>query len=160
MRYATLCLASCLTTMLCAADRSLLAAEPSMALYPAPSALKWMPVPPVLPKGAKITVLSGDPNTTGNFIIRLKLPANYVIPAHHHPTTENVTILSGTLYAGMGDKLDRSASKPFVAGGFAGLPAEMNHFAWTKAPAVIQVEAEGPFAFVYVNPADDPSKAH
>jgi hypothetical protein len=155
MRYAMLCLA----ILLGAAGGTARAAESSMALYPAPSALKWMPAPPVLPKGAQIAVLSGDPTKTGNFVIRLKLPANYVIPAHHHPTTENVTVLSGTLYAGMGDKVDRSGSKPFVAGGFAGLPAEMNHFAWTKTPAVIQVEAEGPFAFTYVNPADDPSKA-
>ena len=160
MRSVTLCLALSLAIMLGIAGGSVWAAESSTALYPEPSTLKWMPAPPVLPKGAQIAVLSGDPTKAGTFIIRLKLPANYAIPVHHHPTTENVTVLSGTLYAGMGDKLDRSASKPFVADGFAGLPAEMNHYAWTKEPAVIQIEAEGPFAFTYVNPADDPSKAH
>jgi hypothetical protein len=144
--------------LLCASAVTARAAESPMALYPAPSAIKWMPAPPVLPKGAQIAILSGDPTKAGAFIIRLKLPANYVIPAHRHPTTENVTVLSGTLYAGMGDKVDRSASTPFVAGGFAGLPAELNHFAWTKTQAVNPVEAEGPFAFTYVNPADDPSK--
>ena len=131
-----------------------------MGLYPNASALKWMPAPPGLPKGAQITVLAGDPAKSGSFVIRLKLPSNYAIPAHHHPTTENVTVLNGTLYAGMGDKLDRAASKPFVAGGFAALPAQMNHFAWTKAPTVIQIEAEGPFSIAYVNAADDPSRTH
>lgn len=134
------------------------AAEPG--LYPEPSALKWAPAPSNVPKGAEIAVLAGDPSKSGDvFVIRLKLPSNYAIPAHNHPTTENVTIVTGTLYAGMGDTLDRDASKPFAAGGFAAMPANMNHYAWTKEPAVIQVEAEGPFAITYVNPADDPSKA-
>jgi hypothetical protein len=149
---ASLAVSICMTTGIASA------ADSPMALFPNPAALKWSPAPPMVPKGAQISILSGDPTKAGPFIIRLKLPANYAIPAHHHPTTENVTVLSGTLYAGMGDKLDRSASRPFAAGGFAGMPAEMNHFAWTKAPAVIQVEAEGPFAFTYANPADDPSK--
>ncbi len=134
------------------------AVDAPMNLYPNTSAMKWAAAPPMLPKGAQMTVLSGDPGKTGVFVIRLRLPANYAIPAHRHPTTENVTVLNGTLYAGMGDKLDRAGSKPFAAGGFASLPAEMNHFAWTKTPTVIQVEAEGPFAITYANTADDPSK--
>jgi len=159
MRHATLPMAAGFTIAMCMAGGAAFAADSSMALYPNPTALKWSPAPAAFPKGAQITVLSGDPNNTGPFVIRLKLPANYAVPAHQHPTTENVTVLSGTLYAGMGDKLDRSASKPLAAGGFAGLPAQMNHFAWTKAPTTIQVEAEGPVAMTYVNPADDPSKA-
>jgi hypothetical protein len=39
-----------------------------------------------------------------------------------------------------------------------GLPAEMNHPAWTKGRAVIQIEGEDPFVFTYVDPADDPLK--
>jgi quercetin dioxygenase-like cupin family protein len=160
MRHATLPMAAGVTIAMCMAGGAAFAADSSMALYPNPAALKWSPAPPVVPNGAQITVLSGDPNNTGPFVIRLKLPANYAIPAHHHPTAENVTVLSGTLYAGMGDILDRSASKPLAAGGSASLPAQMNHFAFTKAPTVIQVEAEGPFTILYVNPADDPSKTH
>ena len=34
------------------------------------------------------------------------MPAGYKIPAHHHPTTEYVTVLSDAFYIGMGDKLD------------------------------------------------------
>ena len=63
-------------------------------------------MPPSLPKGAMIAVLSGDPSKDGPFVVRLKMPANYQISAHHHPTTENVTVLSGSFHAGMGDKLD------------------------------------------------------
>jgi quercetin dioxygenase-like cupin family protein len=122
------------------------------------SQVKWGPAPPVLPKGAQIAVLSGDPFKPGLYVLRLKLPANYAIPAHHHPTMENVTVISGDFRAGMGDKLDREKTMSFGPGGFAALPANMNHFAWAASETVVQVHGEGPFAITYANPADDPSK--
>jgi len=131
----------------------------AMDMVPNPHTLTWSAVPPVLPKGAQIAVLSGDPMKDGHFVLRLKIPAGYVIPAHHHPTTENVTVLAGKLFAGMGDKVDKSKAAAFVPGGFVSLPANMNHYAYAGTASIIQVDGEGPFAFVYVNPADDPSKA-
>src|SRR5438270_12524148 len=68
--------------------------------------LKWGPAPAVFPKGAQMAVLSGDPGKAGLFTVRLKMPAGYAIPAHHHPTTEYVTVVSGDFALGMGDKLD------------------------------------------------------
>ncbi len=126
-------------------------------LYPTPSSVKWMPGPPSLPRGVRMAVLSGDPAKPGPFVIRLKLPANYAIPAHHHPTAENVTVIAGALFAGMGNKLKKDSSRPVVSGGFVTMPAEMDHYVWTNQSTVIQVEAEGPFTMTYVNPADDPS---
>jgi quercetin dioxygenase-like cupin family protein len=89
--------------------------------------------------------------------LRLKLPPNYVIPPHWHPTDEHVTVISGSLALGMGDKLDRPSSKLLKAGGYGVAPANMHHFAWTKAGAIVQVNLLGPFAITYVNAADDPS---
>src|SRR4051812_33165653 len=73
-----------------------------------PSAAKWGPAPPMLPPGAQIAVLAGDPTKSGPYTVRLKFPANYDIPAHSHPTDENVAVVSGELFAGMGTKLDRT----------------------------------------------------
>ncbi len=120
--------------------------------------LKWGAAPPVFPKGAQMAVLSGDPGKSGLFMIRLKFPAGYKIPAHHHPTDEYVTVLDGDMSLGMGDKLDEAKGASLTAGGFGVAPANMNHYAWSKAGAVIQVAAEGPFGMTYVNPADDPTK--
>ena len=131
----------------------------TMDLVIGPNAVKWGPVPPSLPKGAMIAVLSGDPSKDGPYVLRLKMPANYRIPAHHHPTTENVTVLSGSFHAGMGDKLDAAKGQTFEPGGFAALPTGMNHYAWATTETIVQVHGNGPFAIVYVNPADDPSKA-
>lgn len=129
------------------------AAEPLQA-----AEIKWGPVPPVLPAGAELAVLAGDPASTGEVVLRLKMPPGYRIPPHWHPTDEHVTVISGALAFGMGDKLDKKHSKMLTAGGYALAPAHMNHFVWTKKGAVVQVNLMGPFQITYVNPADDPSK--
>ena len=72
-------------------------------------AAKWGPAPPMLPPGAQIAVLAGDPTKPVPYTVRLKFPANYDIPAHSHPTDENVAVVSGELFMGMGTKLDKKA---------------------------------------------------
>jgi hypothetical protein len=75
-----------------------------------PDSLKWGPAPPVLPKGAEIAVVTGDPSKAGSYVIRVKVPTNYQIPAHWHSEAENLTVLSGVVNVGMGDKLDWNRS--------------------------------------------------
>ena len=124
------------------------------------SQTQWGPAPPALPPGAQIAVLAGDPSKATPFTIRLKFPANYAIPAHTHPTDEHVVIVSGSLTFGMGDKLAKNAAgnKTLGVGGFALMPANMNHFAYTTKGTSIVVYGQGPVEFKYVNPADDPRK--
>jgi hypothetical protein len=50
-----------------------------------PDGIKWTAAPSVLPKGAQISVLYGDPDKAEPFVFRLKLPAGYKVPAHIHP---------------------------------------------------------------------------
>jgi hypothetical protein len=133
------------------------AASPHVLVRPAD--IKWGDAPPVLRKGAQFAVLSGDPGISGPYTVRLKLPAGYKIAPHWHPTDENVTVLSGTFSLGMGDTFDPKSMKALPIGGYAVLPAEMHHFAWTKTGATVQVHGTGPFVINYVNPDDDPSKA-
>jgi quercetin dioxygenase-like cupin family protein len=125
-----------------------------------PDTLKWGEAPSVLPKGAQLAVITGDPGKAGSYVIRIKVPAGYQIPAHWHSTAENLTVLSGSVNVGMGDTLDARSSKRLEVGSFTYLPAKMNHFLWTSVPAIFQIHAEGPFDIVYVNPKDDPSKPH
>jgi hypothetical protein len=49
-----------------------------------PADMKWGPAPPSIPKGAKLTVLQGNPGAAGPFVIRLSVPAGYKIPPHWH----------------------------------------------------------------------------
>lgn len=122
------------------------------------SAIKWGPAPGALPKGGQLAGLSGDAGKSGPFTVRLKMPAGYKIPAHKHPHTERITVISGELHFGTGDKLDEKRANKLGPGGFVELPANTNHYAFTKVATVIQIGGEGPFGIEYVNPADDPSK--
>jgi len=117
---------------------------------------KWGPAPPFLPAGAQLVVLAGDPTKAVPYTVRLKFPANYDIPAHSHPGDENVAVVSGELFMGMGTRLDRKAGLGLAVGGFALMPANMNHFAYTKGETTILLYGQGPVEFKYVNPSDDP----
>jgi hypothetical protein len=103
-------------------------------------------------------VLSGDPGKAGPFVARLQVPASYKIPPHWHSTDEDLTVISGTFYFAEGDKMDAKAGHGMTAGSFHHLPAKTRHYAWSKGPAIVQINASGPFDIVYVDPKDDPSK--
>jgi quercetin dioxygenase-like cupin family protein len=80
--------------------------------------VKWGPVPPNIPAGAQLAVISGDPSKEGLYVIRLKMPGGYKVPAHNHPQYENVTVLSGEFNVGMGDKLDTEKGMLLRPGGY------------------------------------------
>jgi len=124
-------------------------------------ALKWMDTAGAgLPAGAKMAVVSGDPSKAGDFKIQIKMPADYAVAPHHHPTDEVVRVKSGTLNYGMGDKVDKAnagtLSDPMT---HVTMQAGMNHWVFTTAPVLVEVSGTGPFQIIYANPADDPRGA-
>ena len=124
-----------------------------------PDQVKFGPAPPFLPAGAQLAVLEGDPMaSSGDFTIRLKMPDGYKVAPHTHPGRENVTVLSGTLKVGMGDKVDAGKMTSLPAGSFAYLDPTMPHYAAASGETVIQIHGPSPVKFNYINPADDPSK--
>jgi hypothetical protein len=115
--------------------------------------------PPGLPAGATFMVVKGDPSKAGDFAIRARLPANYTVAPHSHPTDETVRVRSGgPLSYGMGDKVDTSSAGSLTKGYHVVMQAGMHHWAATTQPTEIEVSGKGPFAITYVNPADDPRK--
>jgi quercetin dioxygenase-like cupin family protein len=121
--------------------------------------LKWTDAPPVLPKGAQIAALYGDPGKAGPFVFRLKFPAGYKVAPHIHPNDYNLTVLSGTIYLGMGDKFDPARGQALNTGGFLHLPKRTHHYEWSTDETVIELSGIGPVGMTYLNPADDPRKA-
>jgi hypothetical protein len=118
--------------------------------------IKWG-ANPVVP-GAKFAVIHGNPAEPGPFAYRIWFPADYNVAAHRHPVDEHVTVLWGTLYAGMGDKLDREKSTPYRAAGYFSMPANHAHYVWTREETLIQVQGVGPTSITFVDPAEDPRK--
>jgi hypothetical protein len=123
-----------------------------------PDQVKWGPAPPFMNAGAQFAVLEGDPMaSSGDYTIRLKMPDGYHIAPHTHPLRENVTVISGTLKVGMGDKFDAGKMMSFGAGSFAYLDPSMHHYAAASGETVIQIHGQSPVKLNYINPADDPS---
>jgi mannose-6-phosphate isomerase-like protein (cupin superfamily) len=125
----------------------------------APNDLKWGPGPAAMPKGQTAALLAGDPAKSGLFILRAKIPDGYAVAPHWHSQSEHLTVLSGRLHVGMGDKFDRSKGDAIGPGGFIIMPANMHHYVWASGETVLQVTAMGPFDITYIDPKDDPRKA-
>ena len=121
-----------------------------------PTEVQWKDGPPSLRPGAKMAVLEGDPTREGPFTMRLWLPDGFEVAPHWHTQVEHVTVLSGTLNFGMGEKFDRAATQAMPVGSFGYWPVGMRHFAWTSGETVLQLHGRGPWTVTYVNPADDP----
>lgn len=123
-----------------------------------PDAMQWGAAPDVLPQGAQLVVLEGDPTKLGPYTMRLKMPDGYRIPPHHHLRREHVTVVSGAFKVGMGDQFDEGKMNVFAPGSFAYLEPTVHHYASAKGETVIQLHGTGPWEIHYVNPADDPRK--
>jgi quercetin dioxygenase-like cupin family protein len=142
--------------LLLLASVSLLMAGSAVSAKSSHSNLKWTDGPPSLPSGVQMAIVSGNPGKKGMFTIQLKMPTDYAVPAHSHPTNEVVKVLSGKLHYGMSDKLDMAQAKTLTIGHSVTMKAKMNHWVHAPAPATIQVSGMGPFQITYVDPKDDP----
>jgi anti-sigma factor ChrR (cupin superfamily) len=113
--------------------------------------LKWTPII----KGCDVAGVSGDMNADGQpFVVRFRCVNGSKVPAHWHPTDENVTVLKGAFLVGMGDKFDETKMQAMNVGNFISMPKEMRHFAMSKGETIVQVHGMGPFKVNWVNPAD------
>ena len=118
--------------------------------------LTWGPAPPGLPAGARGAVVSGDPTKAGPFTVRLEMPADYAIRPHHHPTSETLRLLEGTLHLGHGAKWDEKAMKAMATDKPVTFGPKEPHFVHAASRVVLEVQSTGPFAITYVDPKDDP----
>ncbi len=121
-----------------------------------PAELTWMAGPRALPTGASMAVIEGAFDKPGPFVVRLKFPANYKIPAHSHPIKVTVTVISGTFHMGLGESLDTEKGKALPAGSIFEMPAKIHHFGWTSEETIIQEHGIGPLSVNYLNPVGGP----
>lgn len=127
-------------------------------LYP-PAKIEWKDGPASLPKGAKVAVLEGDPAKEGMFVMRVKVPDGFHIPAHTHPKPERVTVIQGTFKLAMGDNPKLAGAQALPTGTYGVWPPGMVHAVWAEGETIVQFHGMGPWVINYVNPADDPRNA-
>jgi len=113
--------------------------------------LKWTGII----KGCDLAPVAGDPSAEGApFVLRIRCADGTKIPAHWHPTDENVTVLKGTFLVGMGEAFDEAKLQTMNVGNFVVVPKEMRHFATCKGETIVQVHGAGPFKVNWVNPSE------
>lgn len=86
-------------------------------------------------------------------------PANYAIPPHTHPYPETVTVISGEVGFGMGEKLDKSGQMFGVGAFLSNLPGQacaLRMDWWSAGDHPSAVHGTG--WDDYINSADDPRK--
>jgi quercetin dioxygenase-like cupin family protein len=134
----------------------LTAAPGALAQVPAASApLHWQ-VPPLLPPGALLAVLSGDPTVPVETTMLVSMPSGYRLPPHYHPGFEHVEVKEGTLLAGMGDRIDPKRTHALTVGDSATAPGGMHHFSIAKGRTLLAVTFMGPYTITYLHAEDAP----
>ena len=115
--------------------------EKPLAIAASSPDLKWGACPALFPAGCEIAVLHGNP-AQPNADIYLRVPGNYVIPAHSHTSAERMVLVTGQL------KLQyKGASMATLnAGEYAFGPADLPHKVEcvSKTPCTLFIAFEGP----------------
>jgi quercetin dioxygenase-like cupin family protein len=137
---------------------ALLLGTPNLAAQGVPTTtpLQWAAAPSLLPTGAMIAVVSGDPTAPGRSTIELSMPNGYRMPPHSHPTDERVEVKQGTLLVGMGDRLDAKKTLPLAVGDTVLAPAGMHHYSVARGTTVVAVTFMGPYTITYLNAYEAP----
>lgn len=114
--------------------------------------LSWQPAPPTMPKGMETAVLEGSPRLAGPFTMRLRGPAGTQLAPHTHPQPERITVISGKVGVGFGERIDTAQLKLFGPGDFYVNPPGSVHYVSFIEDSVVQVTGTAPWAIDFVQP--------
>src|SRR5579862_4674907 len=117
-------------------------AAKSSAIVVEPGSEKWGDVPaaalvgtPSVEMGGtlRLAVIQGDPTKAGRtYTLRLSCTDGLKIAPHWHPTTENVTVVTGAAAVGIGSQWNEAALKDVPIGGYFSAGPQMRHFVQCK----------------------------
>lgn len=150
IRFARLLLVLVVLTPLIAATSRAATIDPAAMAYLLPATIEWRDNPNN--PGVKSAVLYGDPTKPGPYVVRVKwLPGNMSRP-HSHPNDRFIVVLSGTWWAGTGEKFDPENTIPMPAGSFVTHFGGKIHYDGAKdEEAVLQIHGMGPATTTYVH---------
>ena len=105
------------------------------------------------PEGVKTTVLYGDPNKPGMYVVRNIFPAGIMSTPHSHSQDRFVTVIKGTWYAGTDASWDPTTTVGLPAGSMMFHPSGVVHFDGAiNGPTEIQIIGMGPVSTTSVYP--------
>ena len=126
-------------------------ADESKALFAlTPSDMKWAKYPKDRPDWMQFVMLYGDVEKPGMDIFLSKHPPNVRVSPHRHPNPYYFTVLSGTIYVGLGETFDESKLKALPAGSFFIIPANVAFYDMTKGGgAILEIVSMGEHPFTW-----------
>ncbi|WP_108645188.1 cupin domain-containing protein [Polynucleobacter rarus] len=105
--------------------------------------------------GIKNTVLFGDPNKPGLYVVRNIFPAGVMSTPHSHDQDRWVTVVKGTWYSGTDASWDPKSTIVMPEGSIMFHPANAVHFDGSlKEPVEVQIIGMGPVKTTYVYPSE------
>ena len=118
-----------------------------------PDTLNWKPIGD---QGAEMAIVYGDPKAEGVYVMRLRVPQGVKIMPHTHADAWRVsTVLSGTLYFGVGPTFEEADLVAYPAGTVFTEHPDLQHYAYAKdGPVEAQLTAMGPTGTTPVKPAE------
>lgn len=118
-----------------------------------PTDLKWEANPEV--PGVQSALGVGDSAQPELYVLFGKLVEGTVFPAHTHPDGRLSTVVSGVMYYGVGDVLEKTDFKAYPAGSVVYTTAGTPHIMWAKDGEIVVQEAGfGPTGSEFVSEAE------
>jgi quercetin dioxygenase-like cupin family protein len=114
-----------------------------------PKALAYLPLDQVKwtdnANGSKQSVVVGDPEKPGMYVVLYIWPAGKMSRPHFHPNDRFITVLKGTWWVGTGPKFDPASTVPMRAGTFVTHFGKQIHYDGAKdEDAYLQIVGMGP----------------
>lgn len=115
----------------------------------APEDLEWEDNPEI--EGIENASAIGDLENRGLYAGFGRMSQGAVFPAHRHTDDRLTTVISGTMYYGIGEEFDRNNVTAYPAGSVIFTPAGTPHIMWAKdGQAIIQESGDGPSSAEFV----------
>ena len=120
---------------------TLATADPLAPFRVNPGELAWVPAP----NGVVRAYVAGDDKKAGVYAYFARIPAHFKFQPHWHPDERVVTVISGTMYVGYGERWDEATMKELPKGSAWTEPARHAHYTWARdGEVVIYVVGTGP----------------
>jgi quercetin dioxygenase-like cupin family protein len=116
--------------------------DPATLAFTRPDQMKWTENPN---NGVLTSVVYGNTEKEGLYIVLVKWPAHKMSHPHFHPNDRFVTVLSGTWWVGTGTKFDPDHTVPLKAGTFVTHYGNHVHYDGAKdEDCVLEIVGMGP----------------
>ena len=102
--------------------------------------------------GVRFVALFGDMNDEGAFVFRLEVQPGFELRPHTHPILEHITVLSGRLFVGVGETMDRGDAPGYGPGSYLAIAAGVPAYMWAEEETVLQIHGVGPMTTQFVAP--------